>query len=159
MLCRMLQSHLQQKCVQILIDLFAQKSNFHCYPRGTGNGICCNKLSRVGGGEDEEVNATDQAEGREDDDSEDREADDREVEQLWVVIYICYFLFSVFSQLIQTNSPMWYFLSVQFNEWTGPAGLARPVNWQGNSSRDRSNDHQTGLVTKNTSLYLYWVCS
>jgi len=50
--------------VQILIDLFAQKSSFHCYPRG-GNGICCNKLSRVGGGEDEEVNATDQAEDRE----------------------------------------------------------------------------------------------
>jgi len=34
----------------------------------------------VGGGEDEEVNATDQAEDREDGDSEDREADDREVE-------------------------------------------------------------------------------
>jgi len=39
----------------------------------TGNGICCNKLSRVGGGEDEEVNATDHAEYREDDDSEARE--------------------------------------------------------------------------------------
>jgi len=34
----------------------------------------------VGGDADEEANATDQAEGREDDDSEDREADDREVE-------------------------------------------------------------------------------
>jgi len=66
--------------VQILIDLFAYKPSFHCYARGTGNGICCNKLSRVGGGEDGEVNATDQAEDREDDDSEDREADDREVE-------------------------------------------------------------------------------
>ena len=34
----------------------------------------------MGEGEDEEVNAMDQAEDREDDDSEDREADDREVE-------------------------------------------------------------------------------
>jgi len=68
-----------------------------CHPRGTSNGICCNKPSRVGEGEDEEANATDQAGDREDDDSEDREAADREVEELWVVIYICYFLFSVFS--------------------------------------------------------------
>jgi len=30
----------------------------HCHPRGTGNGICCKK---VGEGEDEEANATDQA--------------------------------------------------------------------------------------------------
>jgi len=62
------------------IDLFAYKSSFHCYPRGAGNRICCNKPGRVGEGEDEEVNAMDQAEDREDDDSEDREADDREVE-------------------------------------------------------------------------------
>jgi len=34
----------------------------------------------VGEGEDEEVNAMDQAEDREGDNSEDREADDREVE-------------------------------------------------------------------------------
>jgi len=34
----------------------------------------------VGEGEDEEMNATDQAEDREDDDSEDRETDDSEVE-------------------------------------------------------------------------------
>jgi len=33
----------------------------HCYPRGTGTRICCNKPSRVGEGEDEEANATDQA--------------------------------------------------------------------------------------------------
>jgi len=52
----------------------------HCHPRGTGNGICCNKPGRVGEGEDEEANATDQARDREDDDSEDREADDSEVE-------------------------------------------------------------------------------
>jgi len=51
-----------------------------CYPRGTGNGICCNKPSRVGKGKDEEANVTDQAGDREDDDSEDREADDSEVE-------------------------------------------------------------------------------
>ena len=52
----------------------------HCHPRGIGNGICCNKPSRVGEDEYEEVNAIDQAGEREADDSEDREADDSEVE-------------------------------------------------------------------------------
>jgi len=45
----------------------------HCHSRETGNGICCNKPSRVGEGEDEEAKATDQVGDREDDDSEDRE--------------------------------------------------------------------------------------
>ena len=36
----------------------------HCHPRGTGNGICCNEPNRVGEGEYEEANATDQVEDR-----------------------------------------------------------------------------------------------
>jgi len=39
----------------------------HCHSGGTGNGICCNKPSRVCESEDEEANATDQAEDSEDD--------------------------------------------------------------------------------------------
>jgi len=39
----------------------------HCHPRGTGDGICCNKSSGMGEDEDKGATGTDQAGDRDDD--------------------------------------------------------------------------------------------
>jgi len=61
------------------VAVLKRTCTIHCHPRGTDNGICCKKPSRVGEGEDKEVNATNQARDR-DDDSENTESDESEVE-------------------------------------------------------------------------------